>query len=62
MRMYDEAQSAPMSVAHSTGGPQPTIELDLAGLWQPEDDRRHQAESRCTFARIAPALVLAGMA
>jgi c-di-GMP-binding flagellar brake protein YcgR len=43
MRMYDEAQSAPMSVAHSTGGPHPTIELDMVGRWQPEDDRRHQA-------------------
>ncbi len=43
MRMYDEAQSAPMSVAHSTGGPHPTIQLDMVGRWQPEDDRRHQA-------------------
>ncbi len=43
MRMYDEAQCAPMSVEHSSGGPQPTIELQIAGLWQPEDDRRHQA-------------------
>jgi hypothetical protein len=43
MRMDDEAQSAPMSVEHSTGGPHPTIDLRMAGLWQPEEDRRHQA-------------------
>jgi len=43
MRMDDEAQCAPMTVEHSTGGSHPTIELHMAGLWQPEDDRRHQA-------------------
>jgi c-di-GMP-binding flagellar brake protein YcgR len=43
MRMDDEAQSAPMSVEHSSAGPHPTVELRMAGLWQPEDDRRHQA-------------------
>ncbi len=43
MRMDDEGQSAPMSVEHSTGGRHPTIELRMAGRWQPEDDRRNQA-------------------
>jgi hypothetical protein len=43
MRMDDEGRSAPMSVEHSTGGPHPTIELHIAGVWQPEADRRHQA-------------------
>ena len=42
-RMDDEAQSAPMSVEHSSGGSHPTIRLRMAGLWQPEEDRRHQA-------------------
>ena len=43
IRTDDEAQSAPMNVEHTSGGPQPTVELRMAGLWQPEDDRRHQA-------------------
>src|SRR5258708_26910211 len=43
IRMDDEAHSAPMSVEHSSGGVNPTIQLRMAGLWQPEDDRRHQA-------------------
>ncbi len=42
MRM-DEAQCAPMSVEHNTGGRHPTLDLHMVGLWQPEDDRRHQA-------------------
>jgi hypothetical protein len=41
-RMDHETQSAPMSVEHSSGGSHPTIQLHIAGLWQPEDDRRHQ--------------------
>jgi c-di-GMP-binding flagellar brake protein YcgR len=43
MRLDDETQCAPMSVEHNTGGRHPTIELLMAGLWQPEEDRRHQA-------------------
>jgi hypothetical protein len=43
IRMDDSAQSAPMKVAHSAGGPQPTVELSMDGVWQPEEDRRHQA-------------------
>src|SRR5713226_1050159 len=43
IRMDDATQSAPMCVEHSSGGLQPTIQLRMAGLWQPEDDRRHQA-------------------
>jgi hypothetical protein len=43
MRMDDKAQSAPMNVEHSSGGLQPTVQLRMAGVWQSEDDRRHQA-------------------
>jgi len=43
IRMNDEAQTAPMTVEHSSGGPQPTVELRMAGGWRHEDDRRHQA-------------------
>jgi hypothetical protein len=46
MRMYDEAQSAPMSVAHSTGGPrrpadsrQPRPALVQRSLARPGRDR-----------------------
>jgi hypothetical protein len=55
IRQHDESQSAPMNVEHSSGGFQPTIHLRMAGAWQPEDDRRHQArvpvQIRATRAR-----------
>ncbi|HEV7663748.1 MAG TPA: PilZ domain-containing protein [Chloroflexota bacterium] len=34
--------SVPMDVEYSSGGPQVTVQLRMAGTWQPEDERRHQ--------------------
>lgn len=42
-RLNDQTHSAPMNVEHSSGGPQPTVHLRMAGLWQSGDDRRQQA-------------------
>ena len=42
-RLEGELQSAPMDVEFSSGGPQATVELRVAGAWQTEDERRHQA-------------------
>src|SRR5438105_3455776 len=41
-RKSDELHCAPMDVEHSTGGPVSTVSLRIAGVWQPEDERRHQ--------------------
>jgi hypothetical protein len=41
-RMNDELQSAPMDVEHSSGGPESTVYLRMAGGWEPEDERRNQ--------------------
>jgi hypothetical protein len=41
-RKSDELHCAPMDVEHSTGGPVATVSLRIAGVWQPEDERRHQ--------------------
>jgi c-di-GMP-binding flagellar brake protein YcgR len=32
-----------MDVEHSSGRPESTVYLRMAGAWQPEDERRHQA-------------------
>jgi c-di-GMP-binding flagellar brake protein YcgR len=42
MRHDDELQSAPMQVEHSSAGPEATVHLRMAGVWQPEDERRNQ--------------------
>jgi len=34
---------APMRVEHSSGGPNPTVVLRMAGKWRPEPERREQA-------------------
>jgi c-di-GMP-binding flagellar brake protein YcgR len=41
-RMEDELHSAPMDVEYCSGGARSTVELRIAGAWQPEDERRHQ--------------------
>jgi len=41
-RINDELHSAPMDVEHSSSGPEATLQLRMAGAWQPEDERRHQ--------------------
>jgi PilZ domain len=41
-RKSDELHSAPMDVELSSGGPVATVQLRIAGTWQPEDERRHQ--------------------
>jgi hypothetical protein len=42
----DDSQAAPMNVEHSSGGPEPTVELRMAGAWQHEDDRRNRVRVR----------------
>jgi len=42
-RLEDELQSAPMDVEYWSGGSRSTVELRIAGAWQSEDERRHQA-------------------
>lgn len=42
-RHGNELESAPMDVEFSSGGPQARVELRVAGAWQAEDERRHQA-------------------
>lgn len=41
-RMEDKLHSAPMDVEYCSGGARSTVELRIAGAWQPEDERRHQ--------------------
>jgi PilZ domain-containing protein len=36
-------QAAPMDVEYFRAGPAPEVQLRIAGTWQPEDERRHQA-------------------
>lgn len=42
-RLDDEIHSAPMDVEDCGSGPQPLVHLRMAGTWQREDERRHQA-------------------
>jgi hypothetical protein len=45
-RMDDEEQAAPMDVEYCGAGRQPEVHLRMAGAWQPESERRHQARVR----------------
>src|ERR1700694_1198741 len=51
----DNPQAAPMDVEHCSSGPEPTVELRMAGSWKHEDERRHRVrvllEIRATRAR-----------
>jgi hypothetical protein len=38
----DAPQAAPMDVEYCTSGPEPTVELRMAGVWQHEDERRNR--------------------
>src|SRR5260370_20687502 len=40
-RMDDELHSAPMDVEYCGTGAEPEVHLRMAGVWQPEDERRH---------------------
>jgi hypothetical protein len=40
--MKDGLKSVPMEVEHSSGGPEARVLLRMIGVWQPEDERRHQ--------------------
>jgi hypothetical protein len=42
----DDSQAAPMNVEHCSSGPEPTVELRMAGAWQHEDDRRNRVRVR----------------
>jgi hypothetical protein len=42
----DDPQTAPMDVEHCTSGPEPTVELRIAGVWQHEDERRNRVRVR----------------
>jgi len=41
-RMDDELHSAPMDVEYCGTGAEPEVHLRMAGVWQPEGERRHQ--------------------
>jgi hypothetical protein len=42
-RMDDEERAAPMDVEDCGVGTEPVVHLRIAGAWQPESERRHQA-------------------
>src|ERR1700694_2251905 len=42
----DAPQAAPMDVAYCSSGPEPTVELRMAGAWQHEDERRNRVRVR----------------
>jgi PilZ domain len=42
----DAPQAAPMDVEYCSTGPEPTIELRMAGVWQHEDERRNRVRVR----------------
>lgn len=43
-------QAAPMDVENFRVGPEPEVQLRIAGTWQPEDERRHQARVNVQIA------------
>jgi PilZ domain len=45
----DNPQAAPMSVEYCTSGPEPTVELRMAGVWQHEDERRNRVRIRLSI-------------
>jgi hypothetical protein len=42
----DDPQAAPMDVEYCSSGPEPTVELRIAGAWQHEDERRNRVRVR----------------
>jgi hypothetical protein len=42
----DAPQAAPMDVEYCSSGPEPTVELRIAGAWQHEDERRNRVRVR----------------
>src|SRR6202140_44034 len=42
----EEPTAAPMDVEYCSSGPEPTIELRMAGVWQHEDERRNRVRVR----------------
>jgi len=42
----DDPQAAPMDVEYCSTGPEPTVELRMAGIWQHEDERRNRVRVR----------------